>query len=166
MSINDVSKEQRNTAKTINFRFALRHGCSAFGRGSLILVGQRPKKFSQIFCQIPRCFGWKNEALSLARKNNEVRTLFGRKRLVPELSSQNAMLRARAERLAINTPIQGSNADIIKKAMIDTDIYLRESFPNAHLIMQVHDELVIEAPEKEAEKITDMLKNYKPRPWV
>ena len=155
VSLSEVSKEQRNTAKTINFGLLYGMGPQRLGEALNISRATAQEYLSKYFTKYRGVLAWKNEALSMARKNNEVRTLFGRKRLVPELSSQNAMLRARAERLAINTPIQGSNADIIKKAMIETDIFLSKRFPNAHLIMQVHDELVIEAPEHEATQIAE-----------
>jgi DNA polymerase-1 len=155
VSLNDVTKEQRNTAKTINFGLLYGMGAQRLAEALSINRATAQEYLQKYFAKYRGVLAWKNEALSEAKKNNEVRTLFGRKRLVPELSSQNAMLRARAERLAINTPIQGSNADIIKKAMIETDIFLSKGHPDAHLIMQVHDELVIEAPEKDAKIIAE-----------
>jgi len=155
VALGEVTKEQRNTAKTINFGLLYGMGAQRLAEALSISRATAQEYLTKYFAKYRGVLDWKNEALILAKKNNEVRTLFGRKRLVPDLSSQNPMLRARAERLAINTPIQGSNADIIKKAMIDCDSFLSEKFPDAHLIMQVHDELVIEAPEKDAHEIAE-----------
>lgn len=148
-----VTKEQRAAAKTINFGIL-------YGMGSLRLSQTLniPRKQAQNYLDIyfekyAGIFRWKADCLKAAHESFEVRTLFGRKRNLVELKSKSGMDRARGERIAINTPIQGTAADIIKKAMIDTDAYLTRTFPNAHLIMQVHDELVIEAPAEHAETI-------------
>lgn len=148
-----VTKEQRNAAKTINF--GLLYG---MGAHRLSLTLKIPRKQAQSYLdkyyeRYAGVFRWKQEALKYAHEKLEVRTLFGRKRALPELASKNALEHARGERVAINTPIQGTAADVIKKAMIDTDTYLREHHPDSHLIMQVHDELIIEAREMDAQKI-------------
>jgi len=148
-----VTKEQRNAAKTINF--GLLYG---MGAHRLSLTLKIPRKQAQSYLdkyyeRYAGVFRWKQEALRLAREKLEVRTLFGRKRALPDLASKNALEQARGERVAINTPIQGTAADVIKKAMIDTDGYLRKQHPESHLIMQVHDELIIEAQQKDAPKI-------------
>jgi DNA polymerase-1 len=155
IELEHVTKEQRSIAKTINF--GLLYGMGAVRLAESLAINRTLAQgyLNKYFEKYSGILAWKNEVLLNAKKHNEVRTLFGRKRLVPELSSNNPMLRARAERLAINTPIQGSNADIIKKAMIDTDRFLYNNFPNAHLIMQVHDELVIEAPKEDAQNIAE-----------
>jgi DNA polymerase-1 len=155
VSLEEITKEQRNIAKTINFGLLYGMGAQRLAETLRIPRATAQEYLTKYFAKYHGIAAWKEDALIQAKKNNQVRTLFGRKRDVPDLSSQNPMLRARAERLAINTPIQGSNADIIKKAMIDTDKFLRENFPEASLIMQVHDELVIEAPEKEAQIIAE-----------
>jgi DNA polymerase-1 len=155
VSLEEITKEQRNIAKTITFGLLYGMGAQRLAETLRIPRATAQEYLTKYFAKYHGIAAWKEDALIQAKKNNQVRTLFGRKRDVPDLSSQNPMLRARAERLAINTPIQGSNADIIKKAMIDTDKFLRENFPEASLIMQVHDELVIEAPEKEAQIIAE-----------
>lgn len=149
----DVTKEQRDAAKTINFGLLYGMGVQKLSQTLNI-----PRKNAQIYLEkyyekYQGVFAWKKRVLEDAKRDLKVRTLFGRLRHVPEFSSKSPMDQARGERIAINTPIQGTAADIIKKAMIDTDKYLRESFVNAKLIMQVHDELVIEAPEQDASAI-------------
>ena len=93
-----------------------------------------------------------NEVVEEAKKNGYVKTLFGRRRYLPELSSSNGMLRAFGERVARNMPIQGTAADIIKIAMIRVYTRLKEENLNARLILQIHDELIVEAPENEKTK--------------
>lgn len=154
---NDVTKYQRDAAKTINF--GLLYGMGAHRLGQTLKI---PRKEAQSYLdkyyeRYAGVFRWKRDALMVAKEKHEVRTLFGRKRSLPELASKNALLQARGERMAINTPIQGTAADIIKKAMIDTDTHLRKSWPQSHLIMQVHDELIIEAQTKDAEKIAEQV---------
>jgi len=148
-----VSKEQRDAAKTINF--GLLYGMGAMRLSQTLNIPRKDAQayLDKYFAKYAGINRFKNDALLVARNQGEVRTLFGRKRSLPELSSKNAMEQARGERMAINTPIQGTAADIIKMAMIDTDRYLREQAFDAHLIMQVHDELVIEARADKAQDI-------------
>ena len=93
-----------------------------------------------------------------AKEDGYASTMFGRRRLLPELNNSNGMLRAFGERVARNMPIQGAAADIIKIAMIKVSERLKKEIPNAALIMQVHDELIVEAPEDKAEKACEILK--------
>lgn len=148
-----VTKEQRNAAKTINF--GLLYGMGVHRLAQTLNIDRKLAQayLDKYFARYAGILRWKTEALALAKRNCEVRTLFGRRRSLPELASRNQMEQARGERLAINTPIQGSAADIIKKAMIDTDAYIRAHKLDAALIMQVHDELVIEAREDIAEQL-------------
>lgn len=148
-----VSKDQRNVAKTINFGLLYGMGAHRLAQSLKIPRAQAQNYLEKYFAKYSGIVRWKNEVLEEARKHGEVRTMFGRLRKLPELSSNNAALRARGERLAINTPIQGTAADIIKKAMIDCENYLNKNYPESHLIMQVHDELVIEAKEEHAQTI-------------
>ena len=98
------------------------------------------------------------ECIEKAKKNGYAETLFNRRRYLPELTSSNRMMRAFGERVARNMPIQGTAADIIKIAMIKTNRRLKEEIPEAELIMQVHDELIVEAPVEKAEKAAEILK--------
>ena len=93
-----------------------------------------------------------------AKLNGYVTTLFGRKRYLPELSNSNGMIRAFGERVARNAPIQGTAADIIKLAMVKVFNRLAEQLPDAKLILQVHDELIVECDEKDAQKASEILK--------
>ena len=93
-----------------------------------------------------------------AKEKGYAETLFGRRRYLPELTASNAVMRAFGERVAMNMPIQGTAADIIKIAMIKVYLRLKREVPEAHLIMQVHDELIIEAPESRKEDVEKLLK--------
>jgi DNA polymerase-1 len=152
----DVTKEQRNAAKTINFGLLYGMGQHKLAATLNISRDEAGKYLNKYFVKYAGILRWKERVLAEAKKTQTVRTLFGRKRAVPDLASKNKMLISRGERLAINTPIQGTAADIIKKAMIDTDQFLR-AFPDSHLIMQVHDELVIEAPAADAPMIAEKI---------
>lgn len=149
----EVSKDQRNVAKTINFGLLYGMGAHRLAQSLNISRAQAQNYLEKYFTKYAGIVRWKNEVLEKAKQQGEVRTLFGRLRKVPELASDNAVVRARGERLAINTPIQGTAADIIKKAMIDCERLLSQEYPESHLIMQVHDELVIEAKVEDAENI-------------
>jgi len=150
-----VSKEQRNAAKTINFGLLYGMGAHKLAATLKISREQAANYLKKYFAKYAGILAWKERVLAEARKTQQVRTLFGRLRLVPELGSNNPMLISRGERLAVNTPIQGTAADIIKKAMIDTDSFLAKHYPQSSLIMQVHDELVIEASSKDAHNIAE-----------
>ncbi len=155
IDLNSVTKEQRSIAKTINFGLLYGMGSSKLAQTLKISTKLAKEYLEKYFSKYQNILTWKNETLSRAKETLEVRTLFGRKRELKDLLSNNPMQRARAERLAINTPIQGSAADIIKKAMIDTDNLLTKSYPDAKFIMQVHDELVIEASKMQAQEIAN-----------
>ena len=92
-----------------------------------------------------------------AREKGFTQTLYGRKRYIPELKSSNFNIRQGAERIALNTPIQGTAADLIKLAMIRVDQALRENYPEAKLILQVHDELIVECPKELAEDVARLI---------
>ena len=94
-----------------------------------------------------------------AREKGYAETYFGRRRYLPELKDKNGMRRAFGERVAMNMPIQGTAADIIKLSMIKVYDRLKEEFPKAKLIMQVHDELIIEAPEQDAQAVAELLRD-------
>lgn len=149
----NVTKEQRDAAKTINFGLLYGMGVHKLSQTLTIPRKSAQSYLEKYYAKYAGVFRWKTEILLSAKKDLAVRTLFGRMRSLPELSSKNGMEQAKGERIAINTPIQGTAADIIKKAMIDTDKFLTNNFPKAKLIMQVHDELVIEALESEAQEI-------------
>ena len=103
------------------------------------------------FESFPRVREWIDHTLAAARERGWVSTILGRKRLTPDVSSSNSRIRSAAENAAVNTPIQGSAADIIKRAMIDLEARLEESELAGRMLLQVHDELVLEVPEAELE---------------
>lgn len=148
-----VKKEQRSIAKTINFGLLYGMGAQKLSATLNISLKDAKNYLEKYFKKYSGVLAWKEKVLDEAKKNKEVRTIFGRKRSLPNIISSNQMLKSQAERLAINTPIQGTAADIIKKAMIKTNDFLSENFKSAHLLLQVHDELIIEAKAEDAEKI-------------
>ncbi|MFH1068083.1 MAG: DNA polymerase, partial [Candidatus Glassbacteria bacterium] len=105
------------------------------------------------FDRFPRIREYIDRQVGSAREKGWVTTIMGRRRRLPEIVSANRAQRQNAERIALNTPIQGSAADLIKAAMIQIDRALREKFPEAKMILQVHDELVFDVPEKQAEEV-------------
>ncbi len=151
----EVTKEQRSAAKTINFGLLYGMGVLRLSQTLNISRQNAAVYLAKYFEKLGGILAWKDETLKKAKEAGEVRTFFGRLRKLEELSSKNSLLRSRGERIAINTPIQGTAADIIKIAMIKTDEFLTARYPDSHLIMQVHDELVIEAKTADAKAIAE-----------
>ena len=145
-----VSREQRRDAKAINF--GLIYGMSAFGLARQLNIprGQAADYIDTYFARYPKVRDYMETTRETARRQGYVETLLGRRLYLPDINSKNPQRRQASERLAINAPMQGSAADIIKRAMLDLDRALG-SRDDLHLIMQVHDELVFEiAPESTA----------------
>jgi DNA polymerase-1 len=149
-----VTTDQRAAAKTINFGVLYGMGPQRLGRE--IAVSQKEAKafIDRYFQQFPAVHGWMERTLDEARKTGEVRTLYGRRRPVPGLASNAPAERAAAERVAVNTPVQGTAADLIKRAMIAVHERLQRERMATRLLLQVHDELVLEVPESEVERAT------------
>lgn len=152
MPLQMVTPLMRSRAKAVNFGIV--YGIGAFSLAKDIGVSRAEadryiKDYLHHYSGVDR---YMNEVVEEAKKNGYVKTLFGRRRYLPELSSSNGMLRAFGERVARNMPIQGTAADIIKIAMIRVYTRLKEENLNAHLILQIHDELIVEAPENEKTK--------------
>jgi DNA polymerase-1 len=147
----------RATAKMVNY--ALLYGKSAFTLAKDIGVTQQAAQefIDAYFAGFPSVRAFIDRTLAEARASGVVKTLFGRRRLVPELLSRNGQIRAAAERAAINMPIQGTAADIMKRAMIDTHAALQAQ-PQARMILTVHDELLFEVPEAHADQIEDIVR--------
>ncbi len=144
-----VVADQRRAAKAINF--GLMYGMSAFGLANQLQVG-RPEAQEYIdlyFTRYPGVKRYMDETRQQAREQRYVSTFYGRRLYLPEIDSRNFQRRQYAERSAINAPMQGTAADIIKRAMIRVDRWLEESGADARLIMQVHDELVLEVAEND-----------------
>jgi DNA polymerase I len=142
-----VTTEHRRAAKAINF--GLIYGMSAFGLAKQLGIsrGQAKDYVELYFKRYPGVRKYMDQTREQAREQGYVETIFNRRLYLPEINSRNAALRQYAERTAINAPMQGSAADIIKRAMISVDEWLLKNKINAKLIMQVHDELVLETPE-------------------
>jgi DNA polymerase-1 len=149
----DVTSEMRTSAKAINFGIIYGMGAFRLARELGIPQKQAQSYIESYFGRLPGVKRFLSETLEAARKEGEVRTLLGRRRFLPDLRSQNRNLRAAAERIAVNTPIQGSAADLIKVAMVRIQRALEEEGFRARMILQVHDELVFEAPEEEVERL-------------
>jgi DNA polymerase I len=150
--------ELRRRAKIINY--ALLYGKTAFTLAKDIGV---PKEAAQefidaYFAGFPRVRGFIDHTLQRARETGVVKTMFGRRRLVPELNSRNGQIRAAAERETVNMPIQGTAADILKRAMIDLHHELPRQGLRTRMILTVHDELLFEAPREEVETAADVVR--------
>ncbi len=155
----DVTAEMRKKAKAVNFGIV--YGISDFSLAGDIGVSRKEAAayIEGYFAKYPRVKSYLEELCEGAANNGYVTTLFGRRRYIPELSSQKKTLQALGRRLAMNTPIQGTAADIIKIAMVKTDKALAESGLDAKLILQVHDELIVEARREDSEKVCEILRS-------
>ena len=144
--VDEVEKEQRRRAKAVNF--GLIYGMSAFGLAKQLGISRKEaQSYVDIYFQrYPGVQEYMENTRERAKEQGYVETEFGRRLYLPDISSKNGMRRQHAERTAINAPMQGTAADIIKRAMIDLDASLAKDFPEVCMIMQVHDELVFEVP--------------------
>lgn len=154
MPLESVSNEQRRSAKAINF--GLIYGMSAFGLSRQLNI---PRKESQKYMDLyferyPGVLEYMERTRAQAKESGYVETLDGRRLYLPDIKSSNAARRAGAERAAINAPMQGTAADIIKRAMIAVDAWLQQEKPRVRMIMQVHDELVFEVHKEDIEAVT------------
>jgi DNA polymerase I len=152
-ALEEVTADQRRSAKAINF--GLIYGMSAFGLARQLGIERAEAQayVDRYFERYPGVKRYMDETRALARRQGYVSTVFGRRLYLPEINARNVQRRQYAERSAINAPMQGTAADIIKRAMIEVAAWLDARRPSARLIMQVHDELVIEVPAAEAEEI-------------
>ena len=157
ISLDEVGSEQRRYAKVINF--GLIYGMSAFGLAQNLNIERSAAQnyIDRYFARYPGVRAYMQNTRQTAREQGYVETFFGRRLWVPEINSPNGMRRAGAERAAINAPMQGTAADLIKLAMISVDRWLREQKLNSKIIMQVHDELVLEVPDAELELVQQTL---------
>jgi DNA polymerase-1 len=148
----DVTVEQRRHAKAVNF--GLIYGMSAFGLARQIDVGRKEAQtyIDTYFARYPGVKVYMESTRDVASQEGYVETLYGRRLHLPEINSTNGMRRQAAERTAINAPMQGTAADIIKRAMIKMHDWIQTEAPDVRMILQVHDELIFEVPvAKEAE---------------
>jgi DNA polymerase I len=153
MDLDAVTPEQRRSAKAINF--GLMYGMSAFGLGKQLGIprGQAQEYVDLYFDRYPGVKAFMDDTRSKASEQGFVETVFGRRLYLPEINARNAQRRQYAERSAINAPMQGTAADIIKRAMIDLHAWLAGSKVDARMIMQVHDELVVETAAADVERV-------------
>ncbi|MFT5425226.1 MAG: DNA polymerase-1 [Gammaproteobacteria bacterium] len=162
-TVEEVSNDQRRAAKAINF--GLIYGMSPFGLAKQLGITRSEAKdyVDRYFEHYPDVKNYMETTREQAREQGYVETVFGRRLYLPEINARNAARRQYAERTAINAPMQGTAADIIKRAMIDIQDYLNKNNPDIKLIMQVHDELVFEIPENKIESLEPEIRNIMTR---
>ncbi len=153
----DVTKEQRTAAKAVNF--GIIYGISEFGLARNLGIGRAEagKIINDYIKTYPRIQEYTNASVEFGRKHGYVETLYKRRRYLPELSSRNYTVRSFGERAAMNAPLQGTAADIIKVAMIRVETELLDKVPDAKLILQVHDELIVDLLRSDAERVEDIV---------
>jgi DNA polymerase-1 len=149
----EVTREMRTRAKTANF--GIIYGISAFGLSERLTIGRREAKelIDGYFSSYPGVKAYMDESIRRARESGYVTTMYGRRRWLPDIHSRNQVVRGNAERNAINAPLQGSAADIIKIAMVRIAERLEREMPEAKMILQVHDELIFEVDAGTVEKL-------------
>ncbi|AMK28716.1 DNA polymerase I [Pseudomonas putida] len=160
VALADVTSDQRRSAKAINF--GLIYGMSAFGLAKQIGVDRKQSQdyIDRYFARYPGVLAYMERTRAQAAEQGFVETLFGRRLYLPDINAKNPALRKGAERTAINAPMQGTAADIIKRAMVAVDNWLTDSKLDARVILQVHDELVLEVREDLVEQVKDEIRGY------
>jgi len=158
VKLEDVTKEQRSNAKTVNF--GIIYGVSAFGLSNQTSLTRSESKLliESYYDAYPKLKNYISSQINFARENGYVETILGRKRYLRDINSRNAIVRGAAERNAVNAPVQGSAADIIKIAMIKIHEKFQESNFKSKMLVQVHDELVFEVHKKELEQVKKIIK--------
>lgn len=159
MAVENISKEQRSQAKTVNF--GIIYGVSAFGLSSQTSLTRKESKIiiDAYYESYPGLKSFINKQINFARENGYVETILGRRRYLRDINSRNSIVRSASERNAVNAPIQGSAADIIKLAMININKRLKNEKLETKMMLQVHDELVFETPKKEIEKCVKIIRH-------
>ncbi|AXB56474.1 DNA polymerase I [Flavobacterium fluviale] len=159
VALEEVSREQRSNAKTVNF--GIIYGVSAFGLSNQTSLsrGESAALIDAYYKTYPRLKSYIQDQVEFARENGYVQTILGRRRYLKDINSANAVVRSAAERNAVNAPIQGSAADVIKIAMINIHKKLHEENWKSRMLLQVHDELVFDVHNDELEKIQPMIKH-------
>jgi len=151
--LSEVTREQRGRAKTANF--GIMYGISSFGLAQRLNLGRKEAKelIDGYFASFPAIRSFIDDSIGFARENGYVETLFGRRRYLPDINAKNATVRALAERNAVNAPIQGTAADIIKLAMIRVDQRIEEAGLKSRMVLQIHDELMFDALPEEVPQL-------------
>jgi len=160
VTLDEVDKEMRRRAKTVNF--GIIYGISAFGLSQRIGIprGEAKEIIENYFSKFPGIKDYMDTTQDFARQHGYVETLMGRRRYIRDINSKNATVRGFAERNAINAPIQGSAADLIKMAMIDIHKWLKNSDLQTKMILQVHDELLFDVPKGEVDLVKPLIVSY------
>ena len=158
VDISEVSKKMRSTAKQVIFGIV--YGISGFGLGENLQIPPKEAKnfIEKYYEKYPKVKEYMDNTIKEAYKDKSVRTLFNRKRVIEELSNPSFMVRKNGERIALNTPIQGTGADIIKKAMINIYNDLKRKKLNSKILLQIHDEVVLNVPKNELEEVKKLVK--------
>ena len=157
--LEEVTREQRSNAKTVNFGIV--YGVSAFGLSQQTNLSRSESKelIEAYYATYPQLKAYMSSQVDFARENGYVETVLGRRRYLKDINSQNAIVRGAAERNAVNAPIQGSAADIIKIAMINIHQRMKTEPWASKMLLQVHDELVFDVPKTEVDALTEMVKH-------
>jgi DNA polymerase-1 len=153
-----VTREMRSRAKAVNFGLLYGMGPARLARETGLTIVEARRFIERYFSSFPKVRGWRERVIAEAREKGYVTTLFGRKRPIADIGSSDSRLRVFAENAAVNTPVQGSAADIIKRAMIDLEARLESSTLAGRMLLQVHDELVLEVPEKELAETREIVR--------
>jgi len=154
----EVDRGMRSRAKAINFGLLYGMGPQRLARENGMTVPEAKQFIERYFASFPRVRGWLDGTLEFARENGFVETLLGRRRPIPDINSENPRARVFAENVAVNTPVQGSAADVIKKAMIELEARLTASDLLGRSLLQVHDELLLEVPSDQLQETTDLVR--------
>ncbi len=157
--VSEVTREQRGMAKTANF--GIMYGISSFGLAQRLHLSRSAAKalIDDYFAAFPAIRSFIDDSVAFARENGYVETLFGRRRYLPDIHAHNATVRALAERNAVNAPIQGTSADIIKLAMIQVAARLKEKGLKSKMVLQIHDELLFDAIPSEVPELQALVKD-------
>ena len=157
VDVNEVTPLQRRHAKAVNFGIV--YGISEFSLAEDIGVSRYEAReyIDSYLTNYQGVRAYMKKVVEDAREAGYTQTIYGRKRYIPELKSSNFNIRSGAERIALNTPIQGTAADIIKLAMIRVENALNQAYPEARLLLQVHDELIVECPEELASAVAQLV---------
>lgn len=155
----DVTKDMRRTAKAVIFGIV--YGISGFGLGeNLDITAKEAKTYIDKYLELyPEVNKYMKDIVEKTRSLGYVRTLFNRKRIIEEIKNTNYLIRSMGDRMALNTPIQGTSADILKMAMIKIDSELKKNNYKTKMLLQVHDELIFEVPNEELESIKELVRN-------
>ena len=158
IDLSEVTPDQRRIAKTANF--GIMYGISAFGLAQRLKMGRAEAKkiIEDYFANFPAISSYIEDTLTAARETGYVETIFGRRRYLPDINSKNSTVRSLAERNAVNAPIQGTSADIIKLAMINVARRLKKEGMQSRMVLQIHDELVFDAVPSEVERLEALVK--------